>query len=737
MILLFYWFFIECIYIAFSFITPFLHRCEENCPFSLSPGVLLGQEIEYSYEKFVNIKIRFFSERNYFMQKKAAVPIILTILLLVALCCLGICLVLFASGTFLATSLDKIDDDYIAIEVEPETAEPEPTPSVIKTELPTDTTAETLLTLEDTIVPVNDPVDLADRLGGLSDVPNTLIDPDAPYDVGAVKEFWVTNVDTNENFKITAVLRYVGDNTYFWIQEGVNYDASDLKTLGDTFDQEIVPTNREFFGSEWNPGVDGDPHIYILYAGDLGYALAGYFSSADELNPLAHEYSNAHEMFLINSDNVYLWEEYIYGTLAHEFQHMIHWYTDRNESTWMNEGFSMLAELINGFDIGGHDYSYLVNTDIQLTDWGDEVGSNSPYYGASFLYMAYFLNRFGEDASKALVAHPDNSMESIQLVMEDLDIRDPQTGQVITANQIFADWAVTNLLLDPSVGDGRYDYSNYSPIQASLTETVVGVPQEALRRTVHQYGVDSIQFTDIEGEVTLVFTGSTTVELMPADAYSGEYMFYSNKGDESDMTLTQEFDFTGVSTPIAISYYTWYDLEADYDYIYLVASTDGENWEILTTPSCTSLDPSGNSYGCGYNGATNGWIEETVDLSQFAGEKVTLRFEYVTDAAVNGEGLLLDDISVDAIGYFTDFETDEGGWAADGFARVTNLLPQEFEISIIVKDGDTTVSHLQLAEDNTISVQLNLDAKDEVILVISGTTPYTNQTASYQIDIAH
>ena len=671
------------------------------------------------------------------MHKKSTLWIILTILLLVALCCLGICLVLFASGTILATSLDKLNDDPITIDIYDETVVPEPTPSVIETEPPTDTTTETLLTLEDTIVPVNDPVDLADRLGGLSNVPSTLIDPDAPYDVGAVKDFWVSNVDTNENFKITAVLRYVGDNTYFWIQEGVDYDPDDLKDLGDTFDQDIVPTNREFFGTEWNPGVDGDPHIYILYAGDLGFALAGYFSSADEINPLAHEYSNAHEMFLINSDNVYLWEEYIYGTLAHEYQHMIHWYTDRNESTWMNEGFSMLAELLNGYDIGGHDYSYLVNTDIQLTDWGDEVGSNSPYYGSSFLFMAYFLDRFGEDVTKAVVAHPDNSMESINLVMKEMDIRDPLTGEIVTANEIFADWAVTNLLLDPSVGDGRYDYSNYNPIQASLTETVVGFPEESLRRSVHQYGVDSISFTDLEGDVTLVFTGSTTVDLMPADAYSGEYMFYSNKGDESDMTLTREFDFTDVSAPIEISYYTWYDLEKDYDYLYLVASTDGENWEILTTPSCTTLDISGNSYGCGYNAATGDWIEETVDLSQFAGEKVTLRFEYVTDAAVNGEGLLLDDVSVDAIDYFTDFESDEGGWVANGFARVTNQLPQEFEVSLILKDGNTTITHLDLSENNTVSIQLNLDAGDEVILVVSGTTPYTNQTASYQIDLAH
>jgi hypothetical protein len=328
-------------------------------------------------------------------------------------------------------------------------------------------------------------------------------------------------------------------------------------------------------------------------------------------------------------------------------------------------------------------------------------------------------------------------MESIDLVMNAMDIRDPLTGEIVTANEIFADWAVTNLLLDPTVEDGRYDYGNYSPIQASLTENIIGFPEGSLRRSVHQYGVDSIQFSDLEGDVTLVFTGSTTVGLMPVDAYSGKYMFYSNKGDESDMTLTREFDFTGVSAPIEISYATWYDLEKDYDYLYLVASTDGENWQILDTPSCTTIDPSGNSYGCGFNAATNGWVEETVDLSQFAGEKVTLRFEYITDAAVNGEGFLLDDVRVDAIGYFTDFETDEGGWVPDGFARVTNELPQEFEVSLIYKSGGTTVTHLDLSENNSVSVQLNLEAGDEVILVVSGTTPYTNQTASYQVDLAH
>jgi hypothetical protein len=98
--------------------------------------------------------------------------------------------------------------------------------------------------------------------------------------------------------------------------------------------------------------------------------------------------------------------------------------------------------------------------------------------------------------------------------------------------------------------------------------------------------------------------------LLPADPYSGEYAFWSNKGDESNMTLTREFDFSNVSGPIELSFQTWYDIETDWDYVYVEVSENGENWEILTTPSGTGTDPSGNSYGWGYTGVTDGLKEE-------------------------------------------------------------------------------------------------------------------------------
>ncbi len=596
--------------------------------------------------------------------------------------------------------------------------------------------AETLRTLEEELVPINDPIDLAERLEGKSGIPETFPDPNAPYAIGDTQTFWVTNVDSNENFQITASLRYLGDNVYIWIENGVDYDEGDLVTLGDTFDNHIYPTNREFFGSEWTPGVDGDPHIYILYAGGLGYSLAGYFSSADEVHPEAHEYSNAHEMFLINSDNVYLWEDYIYGTLAHEFQHMIHWYRDLNEETWLNEGFSMLSELINGYDPGGFDFDYIMNPDLQLTDWGTDVGQNGPHYGAAMLFTTYFLDRFGEDATKAVVAHDENGMVSIDLVLEELNIVDPLTNQLITAEDVFADWAVTNILGDSSVGDGRYDYGIYPDALVAIPGEVVSTcPSGKQGFDVTQFGVDYIEIV-CSSPTTLNFNGDVKVPIIPADPFSGSYFFWSNMGDESNMSLERSFDFTNTSGAIELTYQTWYDLEEDYDYVFVSASTDGENWQILDTTSCTTEDPSGNSYGCGLNGKTNGWQQETVDLSAYGGQEVSIRFDYVTDAAVNGVGLVLDDVAVDAIGYFSDFETDNGGWVPQGFVRIQNILPQRFRVSLITFGAQTNVIPLMLDGSNQASIDISFgDDVQSAILVVSGTTPFTRQKAIYQFEL--
>lgn len=605
------------------------------------------------------------------------------------------------------------------------------------TPLPLIISTETLNTLQNALVPENNPLELAQRLGGVGEIPATLPAPTTPFQVGDQQTFWASNTDTAENFQVDTTLRYVTAHTYWWIETGVNYNASELEALAEEFENKIYPTDREFFGSEWSPGIDDDVHLYIVYAEGLGYSLAGYFSSADEVPPQAHEYSNSHEMFFLNADNVDFGEEFTYGVLAHEFQHMIHWYGDRNEETWMNEGFSEVAAFLNGYDAGGFDYVYTSDPDLQLNTWPGGDGDTTPHYGAAFLFLTYFLDRYGEEATKALVANQQNGFSSIDLVLADLNETDPTRGGLPNAEDVFQDWTLASYLQDPTVGDGRFDYHNYPTApQPDDTETLRTCPTDPFTRDVTQFGVDYIRLT-CEGTYTLRFTGSTATRVLPEDAHSGQYVFYSNMGDESDMTLTQPFDFTDQTGPLTLSYWMWYDLEEDYDYLYLEASLDGQTWQILTTPSGTGDDPSGNSYGWAYNGQTRGWKQETIDLSQFAGQQVSLRFEYVTDAAVNGDGFMLDDVQIPEIGYSTDFETDNGGWDPAGFVRIENLLPQTYRLALILKSNSgTTVQYIPLTPDNVAEIPLTLgEDVNEAVLVVSGTTQFTRQKAAYQIEI--
>jgi hypothetical protein len=225
---------------------------------------------------------------------------------------------------------------------------------------------------------------------------------------------------------------------------------------------------------------------------------------------------------------------------------------------------------------------------------------------------------------------------------------------------------------------------------------------------------------------------------MPFNPHSGSYAFWSNEGDESDMTLTHQFDLSGVASPVSMDYWTWYDIEKDYDYVYVEASSDGQHWTILKTPSGTASNPNGASFGWAYTGQSNSWIQESVDLSQFAGEKVSVRFEYITDPAVNGEGFLLDDVSVPAIHYSTGFENDDNSWVADGFARIENAIPQTFRLALITHAASgTTVKIIPVAADQSAEIPLTIgqNGVQDVNLVVTGTTRFTRELAPYQFSI--
>jgi immune inhibitor A len=615
------------------------------------------------------------------------------------------------------------------------TTTPDPTPAISRDPVG-DVGPETVELLETTDVPVRDLHDLAIRLRGLS--PDTLrtVNPGGSpdYSVGTRRLFHVSNVDTDEQFDIQATLEYKTEHVYMWVEEGERFDRDELSAAADLFEEYTYVTDRAFFGSEWSPGVDNDPHVTILHARNLGDSVAGYYSSADEFVSAVRDDSNEMEMFYINIENVTVNDDFYNGVLAHEFQHMIHWYNDRNEETWMNEGFSELAMVLNGFDTGGSEWSFAMEPDTQLNSWPEGPGAAGANYGAGYLFTSYFLDRFGVEATQALVAHPENSFASVESVLEEL-------GTGLAYEDLFGDWIVANLLDDPTVASGRYGYTEIDPpsfdVETTYRESDYPVSESA---TVHQYGTD---YVELGGERPLVFrfTGSTQIGLVDTAARSGRYFWWSNRGDDSDMMLTRAFDLSDVGEA-TLEFWTWYDLEEDWDYAYVEASTDGgETWEILRTPSGTPTNPNGNSFGWAYTGKSGGgetaeWIQEQVSLSAYTGQEVLIRFEYITDDAVNRPGFVLDDVAIPEAGYFSDFEQDGEEWEPAGFIRHANVLPQRWLVQLVLFGPETTVQQLELDADQTGEWVIPLEGRtDRAVVTISGLSPVTTEMGSYRYEI--
>jgi hypothetical protein len=592
-------------------------------------------------------------------------------------------------------------------------------------------------------VPPRDRIALAQRFWRIGDISRTAEEPPDVFEIGDRRQFVVDNTDLDEQFNITAELIYATEHTYWWLEDGYSLDSSSVSRSAERFERDIYPTTRYYFGSEWSPGVDNDPHIYVLIAEQLGYSVAGYYSSANQYPREAVPTSNEAEMFLISAPNMgmYIGTDYFDEVMAHEFQHMIHWAVDINEDTWVNEGLSELSTLLNGFASLGSIPSFLVAPNTQLTTWPED-GPRTPHYGVAHLFFTYMLERFGEETIMRVVSEPANGMTGIDNALRAVGVTDPLTGAPVTANDVFADWLVANYLNDPDVLDGRYAYSLIPVGTIGATREHYAFPVYESDVTWPQYAGQYIRLAGT-GTVQFSFDGQEFVGLLPtaADAHSGEYVFWGHRSDESNTTLTRAFDLRDVGSA-TLEYWTWYHIESLWDYAYITISTDGgATWSILETPNTTNANPHDTAYGPGYTGLSGGdgrWIQERIDLTPYTGQEVLVRFEYVTDDATLQHGLVIDDVAIPEIGYAEDFEAGDGGWESAGWIRHNNRLPQRYVVQLIDvnTDGKVYVSLLLGPDDGASGTwNIKLDGTREVVVVVSGFAPVTTQQVVYSYAI--
>jgi len=594
-------------------------------------------------------------------------------------------------------------------------------------------------------VPPRDLRDLTVRLNPqVNDVPLVVNQATPDYAVGDKLNFWVHNVDTVNTISITAELVYKTAVAYVWVETGQSYNLKAIQSSVDRFSQQSYPTEVAFFGSEWRPGVDNDPRLHILHTGKLGGSVAGYYSSADEYSRLANRFSNEKELFYINLQWLNSTSNYSYyeTVLAHEFQHMIHWANDRNEATWVNEGLSEYAQEVAGYAADSSFVStFTQQPDTQLNTWNPEATRNAVHYGSAYLFMHYLTQRFGGPIIHQLVANPANGIEGVKGALA-------ASGQSPDFNALFADWVVANYANQPDAL-GKKDIYGYQAMKftpPTINQTVDHYPFAAAQTTVQNYATNYIKL-NAAGNITLNFAGQTTTRLTNTNTHSGKYAWWSNRDDDSDSSLTRQFDLTKIAAgaPVTMSVAMWWDIEKSYDYGYVEVSRDGRKWQILPGQHTTTENPSGNSFGAGYtaqslaaDGKTQQWVVEQFDLGPFAGQSIWLRFEYVTDDATNGSGWLIDDVQIPALAYADDFEQDVSGWQSDGWLLTDGQLPQPWLLQVMEFNGDQLTAVRRAPVDATGHAQIQVDGLGNgksAVVAVSGLAPVTTEPATYQYQI--
>ncbi len=691
----------------------------------------------------------------------------------------------------------------------------------------------TLRVLEETDIPVRDAPELAERLGGVAGATGITVPPAPPYKVGDRQTFFVGNDDDETIFEVEAELAAATPGVYLWVEEGVAYDPQQLAEIAHLLDGTIFPRVRAFFGQEANPGIDGDPHIYVLNATNLGRGIGGYFNDSSTYPRQVVETSNEREMFVVAVDNVPFNSPAYAYVLAHEFVHMIQNNEDPNEETWVAEGTAELGAFLavgpRNFAIEG----YLADPRLQLNSW--DIDNPGAYYGAASLFFTYLVDRFGAEFTRVHSLEPADGITGVQRALETLGVTDPQTGQPLTFDDVFADWLVANLLNDPRLGDGRFGYDLLTlGRRAALTAGHTSYPVSLPDQQVNQFSGNAILLgSEAPQTLRVTFQGQDTVRVVPTEAHSGTHFYWANRSDQSDARLTRAFDLRGVERA-TLHFWTWYEMEPFWDYGYISASTDGGlTWTVLETPNTTPQNPNSRAFAPGLTGYSGGgtetrpapflgvgfdpqtgvvsevvagsgaaeagvqsgdelvaidgeplapaglvstlyryavgdtiiltvarqgrelelpvtlgahpqrvipptatWIEETLDLTPFAGNEVLVRFEYVTDQAFTRNGWVIDDISVPEIGYFDDAENGPGGWLAEGWVRIENALPQEFLVQVVEVGPTPTVTRwLVPGQGRRGQWTVSVGPETPAVLIISGMTPYTTQPAQFDLDI--
>jgi hypothetical protein len=412
------------------------------------------------------------------------------------------------------------------------------------------------------------------------------------------------------------------------------------------------------------------------------------------------------------------------SVFAHEYQHLLEYYEDPDEVTWVNEGLSDFAQTLTGYvdpslpvtdiDFDSHVQCFLgylsQQTDANpipradsgpensLTLWGDQGPEEILCdYGAAYTMVEFLAGRYGPEFLGDLHREDANGFEGLQLL---LDAYDPGTN----ALDVVHDWAAMVALdseLDSNGGRllgssfGRRDGPGFRVLDAADYTTptldasinwdendaydVPGAPPNG-SDYVRLRGADG-SYLSLSQLSSLSFDGSESLPSSPVEwtvdpnppGHEGDPALYSGSGPNFDRAIIRPV--TVPAEDATLTFDTQFQTEVGWDFGFVQVSTDGgetytslEN-ELTTVETDPGAIPAVQQNVPGFTGDSGGWVTTSFDLSAYAGQEILLSFRYVTDSGVDEPGWWVDNVTVG--GELLSDGTDLEGWSSATEVRPT------------------------------------------------------------------
>lgn len=479
-----------------------------------------------------------------------------------------------------------------------------------------------------------DPWDLARRLLGF-DADYALPDPTPLYEPGDTAEFWVSKAKTQARTKITAELAALTPSVYVWVEEGIDYDERAIRNIAQQIDQialqlrllslygqpTLIPGTSRRLQDPTSlieiPDVDADPHLFVLYAADLGDDDV-VFNLNDSLPDEISPFSNQHEMIYVNtsavpnaapSDGVFL------GLLARGLYEMLVNFHTPDQPVWLREALSLFVtrqlEMTQTAQNALPAFLQAPNTSLIQPS---RLGTALPLQGGQQLFLDYLAQRFGLTFVQNLFTRGGEGVSAVDTALLENDLIDPVTLETFTARSVFADFVIANVLsavLERPFGDGRYQHTVAQiPAESLPAAATIEDPRENRYpgQVVNQFATQYFYILiNQPAEITLAFEGRETTPLLalPAASDPANHFYWSGRGRNQDATLTRAFDLTGVESA-TLTFDTWYDLANEWNYAYVQVSPDGgQSWAIVSAEASTTSNRHGVAYGAGFTGISN------------------------------------------------------------------------------------------------------------------------------------